>query len=81
MKFTQSAHEACSVVSHPASSVECARADLVRANFSELEAVLDSLGVASVDIILADLGVSTDQLLDPARVHVQRGFSARYAGR
>lgn len=39
--------------------------DLVRANFSELEAVLDSLGVAKVDVILADLGPSTDQLLDP----------------
>jgi 16S rRNA (cytosine1402-N4)-methyltransferase len=38
--------------------------DLVRANFRELECVLDSLGVAKVDIILADLGVSTDQLLD-----------------
>jgi 16S rRNA (cytosine1402-N4)-methyltransferase len=38
--------------------------DLIRANFRELETVLDSLGVAKVDIILADLGVSTDQLLD-----------------
>lgn len=38
--------------------------DFVRANFKELESVLDSLGVAKVDVILADLGVSTDQLLD-----------------
>ncbi len=43
------------------------RFELVRANFAELESVLDSLGVPQVDVILADLGVSTDQLLDPAR--------------
>jgi 16S rRNA (cytosine1402-N4)-methyltransferase len=41
--------------------------DLIRANFRELETVLDSLGLAQVDVIFADLGVSTDQLLDPAR--------------
>ena len=38
--------------------------DLIRENFSRLEDVLDTLGVAHVDLILADLGVSTDQLLD-----------------
>lgn len=38
--------------------------DLVRENFSRLEDVLDALGVAHADLILADLGVSTDQLLD-----------------
>lgn len=42
------------------------RIDLFRANFSELDDVLDRLGLSSVDVILADLGVSTDQLLDPA---------------
>lgn len=42
-----------------------AHVDLVRSNFAEMEGVLDSLGVAQVDVILADLGVSTDQLLDP----------------
>lgn len=41
--------------------------DLVRANFRELDAVLDSLEVGRVDVIFADLGVSTDQLLDPGR--------------
>ncbi|HOA74154.1 MAG TPA: 16S rRNA (cytosine(1402)-N(4))-methyltransferase RsmH [Phycisphaerae bacterium] len=41
--------------------------DLIRANFRELETVLDSLGLARVDVIFADLGVSTDQLLDPTR--------------
>lgn len=41
--------------------------DLIRANFRELDTVLDSLGLPLVDVIFADLGVSTDQLLDPAR--------------
>ncbi len=39
------------------------RIDLIRANFAELEAVLDALGVGQADVVLADLGVSTDQLL------------------
>ena len=43
------------------------RMDLLRANFAEMEAVLDRLGVKRVDVLLADLGVSTDQLLDPQR--------------
>ncbi|UCD29096.1 MAG: 16S rRNA (cytosine(1402)-N(4))-methyltransferase RsmH [Planctomycetota bacterium] len=38
--------------------------DLIRANFIDLEQVLDSLGIETADVILADLGVSTDQLLD-----------------
>ena len=37
--------------------------DLVRANFRNLGEELDKLGVGKVDVILADLGVSTDQLL------------------
>lgn len=41
------------------------RVSIYRANFAELDAVLDELGVPQVDVILADLGVSTDQLLDP----------------
>ncbi|HET9252142.1 MAG TPA: 16S rRNA (cytosine(1402)-N(4))-methyltransferase RsmH [Candidatus Eisenbacteria bacterium] len=39
----------------------------VRGRFSELEAVLERLHVPSVDGILADLGLSSDQLDDPAR--------------
>lgn len=39
------------------------RVDLVRENFAGLESVLDSLGVERVDLVVADLGVSTDQLL------------------
>lgn len=48
--------------------VDCSfpRFDIYRANFAELDAVLEAVGVAEVDVILADLGVSTDQLLDPA---------------
>ncbi len=38
--------------------------DLVRANFAELGEVLESLNVPGVNMILADLGVTTDQLLD-----------------
>ncbi len=41
--------------------------DLIRANFRELEEVLDHLGVPQVDVIFADLGVSTDQLLSASR--------------
>jgi 16S rRNA (cytosine1402-N4)-methyltransferase len=39
---------------------------LFHANFAELGDVLDQLGVAGVDAILADLGISTNQLFDPA---------------
>jgi 16S rRNA (cytosine1402-N4)-methyltransferase len=38
--------------------------DLIRSNFAALGEVLDQLGIGKVDVILADLGVSTDQLLD-----------------
>jgi 16S rRNA (cytosine1402-N4)-methyltransferase len=40
---------------------------LVHANFDELRVVLDELQVAAVDGVLADLGVCSDQLDDPAR--------------
>jgi len=38
-----------------------------RARFSEMEAALEALGVSRVDGILADLGISSAQLDDPAR--------------
>ncbi|MBI4579390.1 MAG: 16S rRNA (cytosine(1402)-N(4))-methyltransferase RsmH [Planctomycetes bacterium] len=43
------------------------RIDLIRANFRELPAILAGLRLARVDLIFADLGVSTDQLLDASR--------------
>lgn len=38
--------------------------ELIRANFGELEHELDRMGIDAVDVILADLGVSTDQIFD-----------------
>jgi 16S rRNA (cytosine1402-N4)-methyltransferase len=52
-----------------------ARFRCVQARFSRLAQVLDEAGVASVDGVLLDLGVSSPQLDDPAR-----GFSFRRDG-
>jgi 16S rRNA (cytosine1402-N4)-methyltransferase len=52
-----------------------ARTDLVQAGYDEMEAVLDRLGIATVDGVLADLGVSSAQL-DQA----ERGFSFQKDG-
>jgi 16S rRNA (cytosine1402-N4)-methyltransferase len=46
-----------------------------RAWFSDLQPVLDSVGVAQVDGILLDLGISSPQIDDP-----ERGFSLRADG-
>ena len=46
------------------------RVTLVHSNFSQLDEVLDSLGIEGVDGILLDLGVSSPQLDE-----VERGFS------
>jgi 16S rRNA (cytosine1402-N4)-methyltransferase len=48
---------------------------LRRANFAQIRAVLDAEGLADVDGVLMDLGVSSHQL-DTAR----RGFAFRYSG-
>lgn len=48
---------------------EC-RVRLIQENFAELPAVLDEIGVARVDVMFADLGVSSTQLDQAAR-----GFS------
>ena len=47
----------------------------VRSNFAGLPQVLTSLGIAGADLILADLGVSSMQIDDPAR-----GFSVKGDG-
>lgn len=39
---------------------------LFHANFAELDQVLEEVGVNHTDMILADLGLSTNQFLDPA---------------
>ena len=52
-----------------------ARVRLFEANFAELDAVLAEAEAASADALLADLGVATSQLADPAR-----GFSFQADG-
>ena len=52
-----------------------ARVRLFQANFTDLDEVLAEAGVESADVILADLGVASTQLDDPAR-----GFSFQTDG-
>jgi 16S rRNA (cytosine1402-N4)-methyltransferase len=49
--------------------------NLVHSNFAGLPGILSDLGIAKVDAILADLGVASPQIDDPAR-----GFSYRKPG-
>lgn len=48
---------------------------LVQGNYSEIDAVLERLGVGTVDAILADLGFSSDQIEEASR-----GFSFQEEG-
>jgi 16S rRNA (cytosine1402-N4)-methyltransferase len=58
-----------------AAAISDARFSVVHAPFSDLSRVLDALGAPLVHGVLADLGVSSPQLEDPAR-----GFSLRMDG-
>jgi 16S rRNA (cytosine1402-N4)-methyltransferase len=51
------------------------RVRLLHANFAELKEALDSIGVARVDVLFADLGLSSTQLDD-----AERGFSFQRDG-
>ncbi len=53
-----------------AAGVSGVQADLVHANFAAARGVLDGLGVAAVDLLLADFGFASTQMDDP-----RRGFS------
>ncbi|MBE8955632.1 MAG: 16S rRNA (cytosine(1402)-N(4))-methyltransferase RsmH [Quinella sp. 2Q5] len=61
--------EAISAARERLTDLSC-RVEIVRANFSELDAVLDSLNVSDIDGALFDLGVSSHQIDTAAR-----GFS------
>lgn len=43
------------------------RIELVQANFAELPAVLEARGGLRADVVVADLGVSSNQIADPSR--------------
>jgi 16S rRNA (cytosine1402-N4)-methyltransferase len=56
-----------------AATIADARFAIVQAKFSDVAAVLEGLGIAAVDGVLLDIGVSSPQLDD-----AQRGFSFRF---
>ena len=51
------------------------RVELRRANFADLHGILNAIGIAKLDILFADLGVSSSQLDDATR-----GFSFQHDG-
>jgi 16S rRNA (cytosine1402-N4)-methyltransferase len=55
--------------------LEGLRVTLIQANFEQVRDVLNELGIAQVDAVLADLGFCSDQMDDPLR-----GFSFNQSG-
>jgi 16S rRNA (cytosine1402-N4)-methyltransferase len=62
-------------VERAAQQLEGLNVQVIDANYSDMPEVLDGLNIPSVDGILLDLGLSSDQLADPSR-----GFSFNSAG-
>ena len=67
--------EAVAAASAGATRVDDPRFSIHHANFTEISNVLGSMGIAAVDGVLLDLGVSSPQIDDP-----ERGFSFRFDG-
>jgi len=67
--------EAVAAASAGATRVDDPRFSIHHANFTELSQVLAVMGIAKVDGVLLDLGVSSPQIDNPAR-----GFSFRFDG-
>jgi 16S rRNA (cytosine1402-N4)-methyltransferase len=67
--------EAVAAASAGATRVDDLRFSIHHANFTELSQVLAAMGIAKVDGVLLDLGVSSPQIDNPAR-----GFSFRLDG-
>ncbi|MEO5697379.1 MAG: 16S rRNA (cytosine(1402)-N(4))-methyltransferase RsmH [Burkholderiaceae bacterium] len=67
--------EAVAAASCGADAIADARFSIHHANFTELSQLLASMGIAAVEGVLLDLGVSSPQIDNPAR-----GFSFRFDG-
>lgn len=63
------------MLAHAANAVSGGDVELVHSSYADLRGVLDRLGIARVDRVLLDLGLSSDQLADD-----DRGFSFRSDG-
>lgn len=55
------------MLTHAAKRLDAESCHLHQASYTELEDILEQLGIASVDRVLLDLGLSSDQLADDTR--------------